>query len=376
MRRVSFSYGRPSFWPAVACALMVASSSGAGLAASDPPDAPAPPAVRQSNTVLIVRVEGDDGVIARLHAELAFSAWQIVEITANAKDSELRTLAAQHAAAAAVRCDVARGLELWVASSTSSSPGTLDIIDVAGTSRDPGVPVWRVMETLRARGLRLSDPSPPPPAPPQPLASERRAAEERRLAAARSKAAQGATERARREGASAHPRQLALELGPAYVWSPGGLGGTVNGWGKARFDAGSWSLSALLLAPLATSRLARVEGEARISTVIAAASADVTWLELRALRFSSGVGLGPSVTTMTGTVRAGYVAATVRQWVPTAFLRSGVRMKLGNSLALGGSALLGATMHPISVEFAERRVATWGSPWLACVLSIELTHGL
>lgn len=355
---------------------MAASSSGVGLAASDPSDAPAPPVVRGSSTVLIVRVQGDDSVIARLHAELAFSAWQIVEITANADDSELPALAAQHDAAAAVRCDVARGLELWVASSTSSSPGTLDRIDVAGANRDPGVPVWRVMEALRARGLQFSDPGPSPQPPLQPLASERRAAEERQLAAARNKAAQAAPERARREGASTLPRQLALELGPAYIWSPGGLGGSVNGWANARFGSGRWSLSALVLAPLATSRLARVEGEARISTVIVAAAADVTWLELRALRFSSGVGLGPSVTTMTGAGRAGYVAATERQWVPTAFLRSGVRMELGNSLALGGSALLGATMHPISVDFAERRVAIWGRPWLACVLSLELTHGL
>lgn len=347
-----------------------------GLAASDPAEASAPPAVRGSGTVLIVRVEGDDSVIARLHAELAFSAWQIVEITADTEDSELRTLAAKYGATAAVRCDVARGLELWVASSTSSSPDSLDIIEVAGAKRDPGVPVWRAMETLRARGLRFSEPGPPTPAPLPSPASERRAAEARTLAAARIKAAQAEQERLHGQGGSPPARQVALELGPAFVWSPGGLGGSVNGWGAARFDLGRWSLSAQALAPLSASRLAGVEGEARISTVIAVAAADLIWLELPALRFSSGVGFGPSLTTMTGSVRAGYVAATVREWVPTGLLRSSVRMNLSPSFALGGSALLGATLHPISIEFAERNVATWGRPWLAWVLTMEVAHGL
>jgi hypothetical protein len=331
--------------------------------------------VRGSGTLLIVRLAGDDGVVARLRAELASSAWQVVEISADTSDNELETLASEHDATAAVRCDISRRLELWVASASPSSPGSLDIIDVAGAKRDPGVPVWRAMETLRARGLRFSDPAPEPAPPVAPRASEPPAVGELGRKSAREKE-RDAADRARLErSATARPR-LAVQLGPAYIWSPGGLGGSANGAGAVRFDSGRWSVSALVFLPLVASRLTRAEGEAQISTVIAAAAADVTWAELKALRFSSGVGFGPSLTTMTtGIVRAGYVGSTEREWLPTGFVRSGARVRLGSSFALGGSVLLGATMPPVSVDFGDRRVATWGGPWLACVLSLETTLG-
>jgi hypothetical protein len=124
--------------------LLLLMAAGAGVAHAQTPD-----------SVVMVRVSGDEELAARLRGELRRADWKVIELTPRREQQgrALEELATGWSAEAAIRVRPRSfDVELWVAGRGADEPGTLELVN-AGKGNDPGLLAVRVTEAMRARGL-------------------------------------------------------------------------------------------------------------------------------------------------------------------------------------------------------------------------------
>ncbi|HVR21017.1 MAG TPA: hypothetical protein VMS65_15000 [Polyangiaceae bacterium] len=310
--------------------------------------------------ILLVRTPGDDGVMARLLAELRQSDWHVVEMRPDERfeATPLGTLAERERASAAVRLDARRGVvELWV----QRPNGPVEETIAAPDGPDEQVLALRVTEALRARGLlvappeRRADADPLPqtsatnPPPPKPSTSE--------------KAPPAPEER----GA------LALEVGPAVALSPGGLGPLPLLEGDVRLElAERWSLCLLGFLPLGHQSVSADEGEADVKTSFVGGLVELEWARLSFGGFRSGVGASAAITTMSGAADdADFASSTDTVTTVAPFVRSSFHVTLGRAFRIRSAVVVGATVPEVQIDFGSRSVATWGEPFVVASVALE-----
>jgi len=333
-------------------------------APSSAPDEPAAPDERPSadalgeRVILLLRTPGDDETIARLRLELHESGWRILEVRADERSlaEPLGTTAERERVTAAVRVDAARGVvDLWV----RRSDGPIEEAITAPGERSSGhVLALRAAEVLRARGLlmppvehvEVTKPPPPPPPVEQP-----------------------ATAPAPTPATPAHDRaRFSLEAGPGLVLSPGGLGPLAVVDVGMRLEFGSvWSLSVLGLIPFTHQTVEAPEGEASIATSVIGGLLELEWARLGFGGFRSGVGLGGTVTQMSGTGGPGFQGTedTVTALSPLA--RTSFHANLSSWLRLRTAVAAGAALPPVRIAFGSREVAHWGRPFVVASVALE-----
>jgi hypothetical protein len=316
------------------------------------------PAPSEERVIVIARTPGDDGVVLALRAELAGSDWSVVDVEHDERVTpSLGALGESRRARAAVRVDARRGIvELWVLGPDGAVEETLN---AAGERRNEPVLALRVVEALRARGLRIekaapaepevvrpppeprpTKPLPPPPPEPRPVS-------------------RGTT-------------HVWFDLGPGVALSAGGLEPAAVLEAGLRLELpGSWALGASGVVPLTTASLSGPEGAADVTTWLVAGSLELGWGELSFGGFRSGVGAGAAMTTMSGDAGDGFEGASDTVTTFAAHVRTSFHVHLASWCALRAGASGGLTFPEVTVAFGERSAATWGRPYGVASLALE-----
>jgi len=327
--------------------------------------------------ILIVRRVGDRAVAARLRAEFSASSWQVIDVGASAPgaDAALAELAARYGARAALRWQAGRGaLELWVAETLGSTDGALESISDRARPARAQVLAWRAAEALRARGLEV-EPLAPAPAKPSSAAPPDAAhpTSNDSTDATDATDAGDASEPNEPTAQLGRPRLL-VELGPAALASPGGIGTAIGAFANATWSLSqTLSVSGLAFLPLKSPTVVGNEGNAEISPSLLGLALDASWLRLRELELSSGLGGGLVSARMQGRAESGYVSASDRQNVAMALVRSALQVAIYGNLRLSTRVFAGLSSPELSVRFAGREAGTWGSPFFGASLSLEAT---
>jgi hypothetical protein len=316
-----------------------------------------PPGVER--VIVLARTPGDEGAILHLRAELGESDWRVLEVPFDERDARsLGRIAERERASAVVRMDARRGvIELWV---RRPEGAVEEALDASGEARSESVLALRVVEALRARGLRIerahAEPPPALEAPPPVVApAPAKVAPAPPVPEARGDAA-----------------RLWLALGPGLLVSPGGLDPELVIEADVRIEfAARWSLGASGLVPLATRSLSGPEGEALVATWLAGGVLELEWARLPFGGVRSGLGAGVSVTSMSGDAEQGFEGAndTVTSFAPQA--RSSFHVDLGESFELCAGVALGVTIPEVKVAFGERTAASWGRPFFLASIALE-----
>jgi hypothetical protein len=326
----------------------------------------------EQRLMLLVRTPGDEGVVARLRAELVHSDWEIVEVRPDDRKQAppIAEVAIRQGAAAAVRINRARGLvELWISPGLSGDHAKgqplSEVIRGQHEREQDWILALRTTEALRARGLDLGpSPSPMRQSTQSDVSAPERAHEPQLDPTPGSEATEG--------GATRSGPSVSLELGPAASFSPGGLAVQPHlHLGASAKVARGWTLAAFTMAPVVNTKLRGPEGNARISVWFVG-----TGIDVRALRVGSGelaVGGGYALTLhrLQGNSQPGYRDASDSVIASAPFLRCDLRWQFAPLWQLDLMALAGATFPKVAVEFASREAATWGRPLLLGALALR-----
>jgi hypothetical protein len=177
--------------------------------------------------------------------------------------------------------------------------------------------------------------------------------------------------------------RLGLELAPAVVFSPGGLGPALDGWLGLRLRLGRYlSLSGFALVPFWSGLFHGDEGSVRILTLIPGGTADFE-LNHRRWQFRVGAGAGGVITFMSGT---GTGSTPQMDWhgshdvVTTSALlaRATLRYALGYSgWGVYLATSIGTTVPVVSIRFKTLDQKThefgrWGGPFVVTSLGVEV----
>lgn len=309
--------------PVIACAASIARAGGAVRIAIAREGMPAP-------------------VATRLEAELAALGFEVVD-AGGGERSGLADIARRAGAAAVVRAvPSASGMEVWVESRTSPGKRAVVLIEPARGPEDATIAL-RTVEVLRASLLDVPARSalpatpPPPDVAPPPL-----------------------------------PR-FGVELGPAVLASPGGLGPAPALALGARWMPGFVGIGMTALIGLYPSHVSAAEGTVALHSVLVGAG-------LRAAaRIGGGrvmpsaeLGIGGVWLRATAEAQPGYVAQNGSRVFALPYLRAGLAVALGAHVAVRADLLAGIVAPTPQIVFGDRVGADWGSPLLAPSLGLDL----
>jgi hypothetical protein len=113
-------------------------------------------------------------------------------------------------------------------------------------------------------------------------------------------------------GCAGLPRRLWLQLGPAVIGSPGGLGVGVLGLLGARVELSPlWSVAGTGMIPFVAQSVVEAQGSARVETFDFGIGVEGKWLRRSTWFCASGLGMARLWTVAKGrAAQAGYVTAT------------------------------------------------------------------
>lgn len=266
--------------------------------------------------------------------------------------------------------EVVRAQLLPVPSTAASSPKELD---TAPRTADASAPA--------PTGAAVTDP--PAPGIPRPDAVWTAGGEEDAAKPSLPAAADAGT---RRNDSSSQlaPRavppwpRISASLGPVLLLAPGGTKPALDltlspEWHASR----SLGIRVLLAAPITAPSITATGGEAAVSTWLGGAAID--W-QLSSnddhWRGMLGGGAAAVLSHARGTATAPYIGSTTNAVTSLPFLGIGGSRGLGlPSVRLGVRGMLGVALPEVAIQFASRRVATWGLPVVGAssvVLDVDL----
>jgi hypothetical protein len=301
--------------------------------------------------VALFPVDSDAALYARLAAELRSQGFEPIEVSLPAADVAdpfeplTDSMRATHSERALRIESSPRSVRLWIA---NAATGKRIYRETASSSErtDPAIVSLWAVEALRASGV-APEPLPAPPVVTAPLAAP--------------------------PPAPVSPRRFALQLGPAAVLSPGGVGPSAQLVAGLRwFVTGRAGGELLLILPAMPSRLERAAGSTEVSIGCVAAGPVVSLGDVDA-RWSAQLAAGAALTLVrvSGVGAADYLGETGHVVGGGPYARAGVALRLSSSLRLRADALGGAVFPQPVIYFADQRVADWGRPWLGTTLALE-----
>jgi hypothetical protein len=313
----------------------------------------------ERHVILLVRTPGDDETISRLRPELSDGGWHILELRPDDRlEAEaLGITAEREGVAAAVRIDVAHSsVELWVYRAEGS---IVETFTASGERSSGRVLAVRVAEALRARGLLL------PPQPEQHV-------EEPAPAAAPEYTQARLDEPPATDATDARAPRFSVELGAGLALSPGGLAPlAVVDLGLRLELARVWSLSAIGVLPVSRQVVRGTEGEAVVASYVVGGLVELEWATFHFGGLRSGLGVGATITAMSGRASSGFAGRDDTVSVLTPLGRTSFHANLGSWLRLRTAIAIGAALPPVRVDFDSREAASWGNPFVVASVALE-----
>jgi hypothetical protein len=300
----------------------------------------------ERHRVLIITDEPNDPFMTRVQAEVgALPGFEVAtRRPTGSLDADAR---AERAEAAIRKVASGKGVEVWMADATTGRSLLRQlVVDESPNGPDQGIIALQTAELLRT-GLvaRPVAPAPPPvPSPPSVTASP----------------------------AAPHENAVLAGLGP--LWSRGGVGPSWQAWLSYQLlgsDHIGFSLD--VSTPVHRGSISSSEGTAHVG-VVAAGAGLLARLRSEHAKLTGTATLGAAFASVftDGHANANYLGSTTTSYAGLAYLRLGVLWNPVRWLGLGAAGLTGTATSHVAIEFANRRVGTWGTVLAAGLLYGEL----
>lgn len=307
--------------------------------------------------VLLLAEKMGDPFINRIKAEVASLGIDvIVHPPVGSLEADAR---AEHASAAIRMLSSRKGVEVWMADETSGRSLLRQVIvDETPTGPDQNLIALQTAELLRTSFFPKSQepqaPQPPPPAPPSPPQPPASSAPERAT------------------GVSG------VQAGLGVLHGAGGASSSLQAWLSLQRRWGDhFGIALDLSGPLSRGSLSGPEGRADVGAILIGAEAFLR-LPTEKERFALTAGLGGALTMLTATGHpskqgAGQLLVHSRvDYTGAAYLHLQGQWRPVAWLGLGAMGLLGTTIKPVKIEFAENEAGTWGVPFVGGLLLAQV----
>ena len=303
-------------------------------------------------TIIAVFEQPNAGFLPRLRGELASAGFDLVVVPPPhwpPTRQEIETLTRQRGAIAGITLvEEGAAVEIWVVDRVTNKTVFREIIGGTEQFRDDALAI-RFVETLRATLMEIEQPRAEPgelPVPPEVHKLLTRA-----------------------------PSRFSIGLRGAVGYSPGGVGTTEHlgislmGSPAPRFD---FAIDVLFTPGRAIVRGA--EGQTSVHLSLVGVSFRGCPIDPSGpVRLWLGAGASVAWMSMTGEAIAPYGNAQVTTTSMLAHADVALRFPITRRIGWGPSAAFAISMPGVAVQFADRRVATWGRPlWLGS-LAVETT---
>lgn len=336
---------------------MQARPAAAEDASAVPPTPQPPPQVTPVRRVLLVLDKPNDPLLERVRGEIAALGLAVVMRThVGLLEEDARS---QHAVAAIRVLPARNGVEVWMADETSGRSLLRQlIIDESPNGPDLSLIALQTAELIRTSMFPKSDkrvtappqppappaPTPPTPSPPLPDIDGQRV------------------------------RESGLRAGFGSLWSPGGVGPSLQLWVSMQ-QALSRRLGIGLdvSGPVRHGRLTGSEGSGHATTYFAGMELFLRWFP-QARHWYAETGLCAALVrfAVEGQTKAPLLASTSVSTTGAGLLRLEAGWVGPRWLRIGATAFAGATSDKLVIRFAGNRAGTWGWPVLAAFLTVDL----
>ena len=320
--------------------------------------------------IVILAPTSEDRISLRLQAELRALHFDVpdVELAPDLPSrAQLEAVARRRDAVAAVRIGPSSaGVEVWIVDRMTGKTVLREMVTTEGgaASRDATIAL-RVVELLRASLMELDATRPPqgeiepppliralmaPPRPPSPAPLK------------------SATLPA------PIPPAFSVELGPAALLSTGGFSpsGLVSAAIHHR-PAEAFGASLIALIPIVPASVSGPEGATTARFGLLGLGLRGTWTSPGSPWTPTlGGGLAALWQHFEGQPKARFVGTSVNLFSVAPYLRAGLGLTVLPRLRVRADALVGASLPPTVVQFSGRLAATWGVPFVAPTLGLEL----
>jgi hypothetical protein len=170
------------------------------------------------------------------------------------------------------------------------------------------------------------------------------------------------------------PPALSVELGPAALLSTGGFSpsGLVSAAVHYR-PAEPFGASLVALIPIVPASVSGPEGATTARVGLLGVGLRGTWTSPDSRWTPTlGGGLAALWQHFEGQPSARFVGTSVNLFSVAPYLRAGLGLTVLPRLRIRADALVGASLPPTLVQFSGRLAATWGVPFVAPTLGLEL----
>ncbi len=181
------------------------------------------------------------------------------------------------------------------------------------------------------------------------------------------------THASRTRATEAKPSSVGLEVGPAMVYSPGGVGAVFDVTAGVRWaPTRDYALRLFALLPLTRSRVETEGGSIDISFMLIGIGIATTLFERSHIAATIGGGVGLSITHMAGASRAPLTGRSLDVFGVVPYLRFALPLRLQRALALEPAFTAGIVAPRAAAEVVEREVVTFGRPLLVSEIVLTL----
>lgn len=338
---------------------LLLASAALSVAASLAPPVHADEAVPEASSIAVVSAVGDRFGI-RVQAELealGFRAVLLAPAVDPASRLSLEVAARNAGAIAAIRAVPSeRGVEVWIADRVTGKTVVREIVSADGVLDRDAALALSTVDLLRASLLEITLPAPPSgEVPATPEIREKMA-----LPAPRSLA-------------GARPPTLHLALAPGVLLSPGGFGAAASlGLGLDWMPSEHVGVSALAAIPLSGARIEQAPGSVDLAVLLVGGGARFLFTA-RESAWSPTADLGLMAVSLrsAGTANPGFRASEPSALTAAPFARLGLAFALTPSLRLRADVLAGVIVQGVSIQVAQREIATWGKPLVLSSFGVD-----
>ena len=302
--------------------------------------------------ILLVVDKPNDPFVERISAELTALGFLVVaKEPAHPLETEAREV---HAAAAVRLLPSRKGVEIWMADETSGRSLLRQVVvDESPDGPNQNLVALQTAELLRTSIFPKPDSDHPAkaplvkvtPPPTEPAAPERVSSSE--------------------SGAQA---------GLGFLYSPGGAGGALQLWMSLRHRWGKHLGLALDFdGPVHHATLSAAEGTAEVNTYLVGGEIFAHFAPSgSSFILTTGLGLAVVRVGANGKPGPSLVGTSAAVFSSAGFARVGAGWQPSRWLALGVSALAGATPERVTIRFAGNEAGTWGWPFFAAFVIAEV----